>query len=303
VVEYAAAATGMIASAAGEHKEAVNLLLEALPVIAEMRNGDLLMDEYQSSLSLLESLKELDRSKEAMVHLGPLLERAKKGVIMRNRMGKLNPNERSNLPGSLDASDTLAKVDWVIELLERLGKFQLQEEEWAKAEKTLREAETLLIKDFPGEQQARLVKIQGNGDIAARKQGKKIRPRVVGRFGHPNAIRIDGAKEITEKELRSALLRSGGFVFSSHPLSDFEIFLKKIQRSLEEGYKTSGFPKIAVKADWDEEQSDVLVKINEGPRYRMGEIYIEGSKLLTADALKEQLIGREDDPKDQVSRA
>lgn len=295
----AAAVTGALASKTGNHKEAIVLLKEGLPMIAAMRRKELMLDEYQFASCLVESLRALDRSAEAIPHLESLLKRTRKGVRIREHLVVANPGR----PGALDARALLPTHQWLIDLLQQLGDIHMEHADWAPAEAAFREAEALLAEHFPDEQQIRLARLQESGDIAARKQGKTVRPRMVGRFGHPRAIRIEGARQIDEKEIRSALMRSTGFVLSTHPSADFEAFRKKAESALISGYRVAGFPEAEVTVDWDEQSNEVVACIREGTRYRIGQLMIEGATVIDEKDLLERLSRPEGQKAPGIPRA
>lgn len=300
-IGYAAVVTGLAAWGAGEHEEAVRLLEEGLPIISGMVDGQLTPDIINFSLPLVASLEALKRTDDALKLLDDLVVKTRKELARGGLPNNLKLDQPGGPPVSLSAF--VVNDDTLNILLERKGFMELGLKQWAQAEKDLKEAEQILKKIHPGEQQTRLVKLREGWEDAARNQGKSIRPHLVGRFSMPRAIRIEGAGVISKEEIYSALMRSSTFVIASHPSADFEEYLKKLRRCLEVGYLENGFPKATVTVDWDEAGNAVVAKVAEGPRYKWGEIRIQGAKTLTVAKLTESLILDPDAKKKPKKRA
>ena len=300
-IGMAASTVGMAASAAGEHEEAVRLLKEGIPIIKKMRAGQLFADELPMSEALLASLEAMKRTDEAMAVLGDLLERTRKQLAQRANGGGLKLDQPGGPAVALDA--ILMNEDVLATLLERSGMLQLKLKRWEEAEKDLKEVEQILKRIHPDEQQARLVKLREGWEEAARKQGKAIRPHLVGRFSMPRTIQIQGNAEISTEQIHTALTRSSVYVMASHPGAEFDAYLQKLQRCLELGYQANGFPNATVTVDWDGTKDAVSARIVEGPRFKTGGIRIQGAKALTVEKLLESLILVPDAVEKPVSRA
>ncbi|MDB4438075.1 hypothetical protein N9195_00640 [bacterium] len=123
-------------------------------------------------------------------------------------------------------------------------------------------------------------------------------PELVDRRGNPRDFRIEGAIEIQETELQDALINSAEYIMASHPAADFATLLEVMESGLLRAYQKAGFATPEVKVSWDRETSEVVVKLVEGPRYRLGEIKIIGNKKISGERIERRLMP-EDAVKDQ----
>lgn len=135
-----------------------------------------------------------------------------------------------------------------------------------------------------------------------RRQGKVIRPDLVGRFSNPRALKIRGADQISEEEIFSALARSGRFLMASHPNEALGKFLRTLEQCLVDGYQASGFPEVTVKADWQDAEETIVVAITEGPRFNAGNVIIKGMRTVSQEALLEALLTKDEKERQPVDR-
>ena len=125
-------------------------------------------------------------------------------------------------------------------------------------------------------------------------------PRQLGPHGNAHSIRILGADSIDEQELRAALLRSPVFVLSSHPRAEFAPFINTVERLIRTGLQRSGFPDARVHVAWDPGHDGIVIRIlNEGIRYRYGDIHCSGMNIIGENELRDILITSP--PQDTVS--
>ncbi len=116
-------------------------------------------------------------------------------------------------------------------------------------------------------------------------------PRQLGPHGNAHSIRILGADSIDEQELRAALLRSPVFVLSSHPRAELAPFINTVERLIRTGLQRSGFPDARVHGAWDPGHDGIVIRIlNEGIRYRYGDIHCSGMNIIGENELRDILI-------------
>ncbi len=114
----------------------------------------------------------------------------------------------------------------------------------------------------------------------------------VGNLGSTRKLVFEGNVTFSTAQLRQALARDGSYVLASHPSAKLAGLPPVIRNGLLAGYLGAGFPKteVDVSPDPAPDNPSLVVRIKEGPRYRMGEIHIEGTKEVDPDALRKKLL-------------
>lgn len=306
-VAFATAMVGTAGWSAGDHEDAVGHFEKAIPILAEKTwQQDLWADELMIRLPYALCLREVGREKDALVQLNRLLDGTRKGIEKRVGLGNLEVTA-SDVPGSKgNLTDLLPTEDWLIGLLERLGEVEASLENWAAAEKAYKEAECLVLDQTPPVDSAKAALLREAWEDAARRQGKKIRPKLVGKFGNPRSFIIEGAVEIDADDIRSALARSADFVIASHPVAEFSPLLEALREGIERGYRECGFKEPSVEATWSDQEGKVVIRIVEGSRYRAGEIRIRreaDTRLVNDQTLMEFLRAKKVDYTERPDRA
>ena len=299
----AAVMAGMAASMAGKHEEAAAFFAEGLPLISgPLRGGVLMIDELQWAMTYVSSLRQLDKDELALEVLEDLLKRTREG-INRRQQGPESTLLGTNAQGEkFDGSAGLPNAQWLITLLGTIGSLHGGAERWAEAENTLAKAIELWETHFPEQNENPAADLRRQWQDAMRRQGKVIRPDLVGRFSNPRALKIRGADQISEEEIFSALARSGRFLMASHPNEALGKFLRTLEQCLVDGYQASGFPEVTVKADWQDAEETIVVAITEGPRFNAGNVIIKGMRTVSQEALLEALLTKDDKERQPVDR-
>jgi hypothetical protein len=168
-----------------------------------------------------------------------------------------------------------------------LGRAWAAAGEQEKALPVLKEAAESLEK-LLGRGHPELVAIQPVLEALAVKRGEAVGRRYVGDLGSSRKLVFEGNVTFSAEQLRKALAVDVGFVMASHPSAEFADFPPVIQKGLRSGYLAAGFPKARVEITRDGEC--LRVRITEGPRYRMGEIRIEGTQDVDPDTLRQKLL-------------
>jgi outer membrane protein insertion porin family len=126
-------------------------------------------------------------------------------------------------------------------------------------------------------------------------------------------VRFVGNEAFTEDQLRSAMgTRQEGFFWFRPGRFDRTVFQEDLQVSLPEFYGSHGFIDFSVVSDTLEIDSQtgkarLVIEVEEGPQYRMGEFAIEGAQRFPLEQLERMLLsqrrtvlglpfGRRDDP-------
>jgi hypothetical protein len=111
----------------------------------------------------------------------------------------------------------------------------------------------------------------------------------VGNLGDVHMIQFEGAQHFSAVQLRSALECDLRYQAAARPSAELPGLVSTIQERLIEGYRNSGCPNAKVLARFDEATRAIRVQIEEGPRYRKGDVDIVGSPLVDQLALKKLL--------------
>lgn len=113
----------------------------------------------------------------------------------------------------------------------------------------------------------------------------------VGSLGSVESFVFEGNASFTEDQLSHALRKDIGFVLASHPAEPFQPLPDIIANALKRGYLDAGFPDIEIQVSPDSliAGKRLRIEITEGPRYRMGEILVEGAKEVDPGILRRKL--------------
>jgi hypothetical protein len=111
----------------------------------------------------------------------------------------------------------------------------------------------------------------------------------VNELGDPERIVFEGVKLFREKQLRLALACDLKYQAAARPSNKAGDFLDVLERRLLEGYLNSGCPDAEVRARLDGDRKTVVVLVDEGPRFRKGQILVTGSKVINEEAIRDFL--------------
>lgn len=112
---------------------------------------------------------------------------------------------------------------------------------------------------------------------------------LVGRLCDPGRIVVQGAATWTSEEVVEGLVRTYAFVTASHPRAQLATFLDYVRETVATGYRRGGFPDPRVSVALDEGGGRIVVAVVEGPRYRAGEVIVEGARKLPGDLVRAEL--------------
>jgi hypothetical protein len=111
----------------------------------------------------------------------------------------------------------------------------------------------------------------------------------VGKYCDPERIRFEGAKTFSAEALRSGLERTFDFREISHPFAPLADYLAAIETRTRIGYQHGGFPEAMVAVDRDESSTQIVVKVQEGPRYFCGSVKVTGLRSLSPKLMVRRL--------------
>jgi len=116
--------------------------------------------------------------------------------------------------------------------------------------------------------------------------------RLVGETGDPELIEFIGNTTFTARTIREQLMMSASYLLGSHHLALRDPFLVMLHDKIRDGYRNCGFPEPRVEVRYDQEGRRAEVKIEEGKRYRCGEVLVEGVAPDVAKTVLERLTIR-----------
>lgn len=105
-----------------------------------------------------------------------------------------------------------------------------------------------------------------------------IDPPRVGSLREFDRFTFEGATNFSGENLWLGLNSTYSFPAQSHPLAPRDAFLTAIGRQLHLGYIHCGFPDARITASFDDQADRVIVQIQEGIRYRCGQVEVIGAR-------------------------
>jgi hypothetical protein len=112
---------------------------------------------------------------------------------------------------------------------------------------------------------------------------------VVGEFGDPGRLAVEGTETFTDKQLIDSLMENPDFLIASHTAAPLAEYLQTIRKLLLSGYQDNGFPRVEVTTSANRSTGRVVVKVAEGSRYVIGGVNVLGAKTIPVDQLILQL--------------
>ena len=103
-------------------------------------------------------------------------------------------------------------------------------------------------------------------------------PARVGLLGGSERLSIEGVQTFTEADIRRALRTDLDYLVASHPEASPAQCLAALEDRVRAGYRSLGFPEVAVRARFDLAAGRIKAKVTEGPRFRCGALQVTGLK-------------------------
>lgn len=104
-------------------------------------------------------------------------------------------------------------------------------------------------------------------------------------WSDPATFAFDGIKSFRAKELSQGLVGDPKLIVAGQRQSSLDAWLRLIESRVSEGYQTSGFPDVRVTAEFDTSRAQVVVHVEEGPRFAWGDVRINGHRAISSDEL------------------
>lgn len=108
-------------------------------------------------------------------------------------------------------------------------------------------------------------------------------------LGKPAGWEFEGVDSFDPDEIRSALGKNFGLQIAAQGGIPIAEFLERLADVIRQGYRNSGFPDAEINATYEETVRGIVVRVNEGPRFRNGPLDISGARMLSAEVLRKCL--------------
>lgn len=120
--------------------------------------------------------------------------------------------------------------------------------------------------------------------------------RPIGELGDVKLVRFSGNKVFDDVVLRDFLDNDPDVMSAAHRTGYLKDYVATLEARLELGYRHAGFNNVDVKAEFLEKEKRIDVGIDEGPRYRYGEVKVTGNTTVpTAELVKWLTSGAPDE--------
>lgn len=130
-----------------------------------------------------------------------------------------------------------------------------------------------------------------DGNSKAKKTRKAKKPTTPVSPGEWRRIEFQGNDTFTDSQLQSALLGDSDFLLACHP-SELEVDMQHLtKRLLVKGYHKAGFADVSMERSVEAKPRVVYV-LKEGPRYRYGDVQVNGVSPATAESLTRWMTER-----------
>ncbi len=113
--------------------------------------------------------------------------------------------------------------------------------------------------------------------------------RLVGELGGAERLEFEGLHTFTADAVRAGLLNNIDFLADSHAAAPLTDYLQTLRDKVLAGYQAAGFPEAQVNMSFDSEKGKILVKVNEGPRFKEGGIRVTGAGTIPVELLRRHL--------------
>ena len=111
----------------------------------------------------------------------------------------------------------------------------------------------------------------------------------VGDWGDSKRLTIQGAKTFSADSIRGALFSNFDVLVAAHPLAPLADYPRSLVEHAKQGYLRAGFPQVKVEAHLDETNQQIVLTIDEGPRFRCGKIVASDTPFILAQQIVDWL--------------
>ncbi|MGE5194098.1 MAG: hypothetical protein ACM3U2_16505, partial [Deltaproteobacteria bacterium] len=94
-----------------------------------------------------------------------------------------------------------------------------------------------------------------------------------------------GVESFDVVQIRQVLEKDFDLLLAAEPGSDERAYLKKLKETLQNGYWYSGFPEARVDVGYSSDGRRIEVHVQEGPRYRNGDIRVAAAKTVKPETI------------------
>lgn len=127
-------------------------------------------------------------------------------------------------------------------------------------------------------------------------------PELVGAYGAPERLRVEGVRTFDATSFRIALLANYEVMLAAHPSSSYEEYTNTLAMRCQEACRHRGFARARVEARFEPKTGDTVLTVSEGTRFEAGELRVTGAEQIDVDELM-SLMQRGGPPKGDGPRA
>ena len=124
----------------------------------------------------------------------------------------------------------------------------------------------------------------------------------VGEYSDPARLEIRDSKTFSAEEIKRELVGIFTVRLAAHPAADLLEYIESLKKHIQAGYRKAGFPETQVHGELDLDSHRIVLRIDEGPRYMVGDVSVKGAKTIPSEQLIERLTTPQP-PKDAVAQS
>ena len=127
---------------------------------------------------------------------------------------------------------------------------------------------------------------------AAAETGDALAGARVGSLGSPEALVFEGNRSYSRNQILKGLSAKIDFHLAAHPAAPLDAYATALERMVVLGYRHGGFPDATAQVSLPTNGSPLRLTVNEGSRYRCGEVLLAGSPAMTNEAVRKAIVLR-----------
>lgn len=115
-------------------------------------------------------------------------------------------------------------------------------------------------------------------------------PALVGELGRPAALVCEGNRTFSKETLLDALQAHLDYHIAAHPAAPLAEYTALLERKLLLGYRRAGFPEASVRVGAEPAARRLVLRVEEGPRYRCGDLRLTGWSTMTNENVRRHVL-------------
>lgn len=115
-------------------------------------------------------------------------------------------------------------------------------------------------------------------------------PSTVGQLGRKDALEFEGNQTFPTEAIHRGFRLHLGYHLAAHPTAPLGAYLTTLQSMVTEGYRRGGFSNPQVNVTLSPDQNRILVRIQEGHRFKAGVVRFKGALPMADPSVQEKLL-------------